>query len=164
MKQEIVASLAWSSKGRTTRRERFLAETNAVVPWERLWVLIARFARAKDPRSGKRRGRCGRHRPGSIDGAETPSSRFSTPVRLRRPSYGIGQVRALRDHSEAIVLVLSIMRNLSVSRRDDFIGTVQNDRSRLDNWTTPHRSSRRSRASRRLVRSSSRLLCSQPRR
>ena len=41
MKQTTFASLAWSSKGRTTRRERFLAEMNAVVPWERLLALIA---------------------------------------------------------------------------------------------------------------------------
>src|SRR5579862_3655448 len=41
MKQETFASLAWSSKGRTTRRERFLAEMNAVVPWARLLTLIA---------------------------------------------------------------------------------------------------------------------------
>ena len=41
MKQETFASLAWSSKGRTTRRERFLAEMNAVMPWERLLALIA---------------------------------------------------------------------------------------------------------------------------
>ena len=40
MKQETFASLAWKSKGRTTRRERFLAEMNAVVPWERLLALI----------------------------------------------------------------------------------------------------------------------------
>jgi len=43
MKQETFASLAWSSKGRTTRRERFLAEMNAVVPWERLLALIAPY-------------------------------------------------------------------------------------------------------------------------
>lgn len=41
MKQTTFASLAWSSKGRTTRRERFLAEMNAVVPWQRLLALIA---------------------------------------------------------------------------------------------------------------------------
>lgn len=41
MKQETFASLAWSNKGRTTRRERFLAEMNAVVPWQRLLALIA---------------------------------------------------------------------------------------------------------------------------
>jgi IS5 family transposase len=41
MKQTTFASLAWNGKGRTTRRERFLAEMNAVVPWERLLTLIA---------------------------------------------------------------------------------------------------------------------------
>jgi transposase, IS5 family len=41
MKQETFASLAWSGKGRTTRRERFLAEMNTVMPWERLLALIA---------------------------------------------------------------------------------------------------------------------------
>jgi len=41
MKQTTFASLAWSGKGRTTRRERFLAEMDAVVPWARLTALIA---------------------------------------------------------------------------------------------------------------------------
>jgi len=40
MKQTTFASLAWQAKGRTTRRERFLAEMNAVVPWARLTALI----------------------------------------------------------------------------------------------------------------------------
>src|SRR6195256_552486 len=40
MKQTTFASLAWNGKGRTTRRERFLAEMNAVIPWSRLMVLI----------------------------------------------------------------------------------------------------------------------------
>jgi hypothetical protein len=40
MKQTTFASLAWNAKGRTTRRERFLAEMNAVVPWARLLALI----------------------------------------------------------------------------------------------------------------------------
>ena len=40
MKQTTFASLAWNAKGRTTRRERFLAEMNAVVPWARLTTLI----------------------------------------------------------------------------------------------------------------------------
>lgn len=40
MKQTTFASLAWNAKGRTTRRERFLAEMNAVVPWARLMALI----------------------------------------------------------------------------------------------------------------------------
>ena len=40
MKQTTFASLAWQAKGRTTRRERFLAEMSAVVPWARLTTLI----------------------------------------------------------------------------------------------------------------------------
>ncbi len=40
MKQTTFASMAWAAKGRTTRRERFLAEMNAVMPWARLRVLI----------------------------------------------------------------------------------------------------------------------------
>ena len=40
MKQTTFASLAWNGKGRTTRRERFLAEMNAVMPWARVTALI----------------------------------------------------------------------------------------------------------------------------
>lgn len=40
MKQATFASMAWAAKGRTTRRERFLAEMNAVIPWSRLIALI----------------------------------------------------------------------------------------------------------------------------
>lgn len=40
MKQTTFASLAWSSKGKVTKRERFLAEMDAVVPWARLLALI----------------------------------------------------------------------------------------------------------------------------
>ena len=40
MKQTTFASLSWSAKGRTTRRERFLAEMNTVMPWARLTALI----------------------------------------------------------------------------------------------------------------------------
>ena len=40
MKQTTFASLSWDSKGRTTRRERFLAEMDAVMPWARLAGLI----------------------------------------------------------------------------------------------------------------------------
>jgi IS5 family transposase len=38
--QRTFASLAWSSKGKVTRRERFLAEMDAVIPWSRLIALI----------------------------------------------------------------------------------------------------------------------------
>jgi len=40
MKQTTFASLAWSGKGKITRRERFLAEMDAVIPWARLAALI----------------------------------------------------------------------------------------------------------------------------
>jgi len=39
--QPTFASMAWQLKGKTTRRERFLAEMNAVIPWARLVALIA---------------------------------------------------------------------------------------------------------------------------
>jgi IS5 family transposase len=40
MKQTTFASLAWNAKGRITRRERFLGEMNAVMPWTRLTALV----------------------------------------------------------------------------------------------------------------------------
>jgi IS5 family transposase len=40
MKQMTFASAAWSAKGKTTRRERFLAEMDAVIPWTRLVALV----------------------------------------------------------------------------------------------------------------------------
>ncbi len=40
MRQMSFASLAWNAKGKMTRRERFLAEMNAVIPWARLTALI----------------------------------------------------------------------------------------------------------------------------
>lgn len=39
-KQRTFASLAWSSKGKVTRRERFLAEMDQVIPWAALLALI----------------------------------------------------------------------------------------------------------------------------
>lgn len=38
--QQTFAGLAWSKKGKVTRRERFLGEMNAVIPWKRLLKLI----------------------------------------------------------------------------------------------------------------------------
>lgn len=38
--QRTLASLAWQTKGKVTRRERFLAEMEAVIPWARLVALI----------------------------------------------------------------------------------------------------------------------------
>lgn len=40
MKQKSFASLAWDGKKKVTRRERFLAEMDAVIPWDRLLELI----------------------------------------------------------------------------------------------------------------------------
>jgi IS5 family transposase len=40
MKQTTFESLAWASKKKFTRRERFLAEMDAVIPWTRLVLLI----------------------------------------------------------------------------------------------------------------------------
>jgi len=38
--QRAFADLAWSTKGRLTRREKFLSEMDAVIPWTRLVTLI----------------------------------------------------------------------------------------------------------------------------
>jgi IS5 family transposase len=38
--QRTFASMAWDGKGKVTRRERFLAEMDAVIPWPRLLRLI----------------------------------------------------------------------------------------------------------------------------
>jgi transposase, IS5 family len=40
MQQTTFASMAWQNKGKVTRRERFLAEMDAVIPWDRLLALI----------------------------------------------------------------------------------------------------------------------------
>ena len=40
MKQTTFASAAWDGKGKVTRRERFLREMDAVIPWPRLVSLI----------------------------------------------------------------------------------------------------------------------------
>ena len=42
MQQTTFASVAWEKKGKVTRRERFLAEMDAVIPWARLLALIER--------------------------------------------------------------------------------------------------------------------------
>ena len=39
-KQQTFASVAWSRKGKVTRRERFLAEMDAVIPWRQLLARI----------------------------------------------------------------------------------------------------------------------------
>lgn len=49
--QRTFAGLAWSTKGKVTRRERFLAEMDAVIPWARLLELIEPYY----PNTGKGR-------------------------------------------------------------------------------------------------------------
>lgn len=55
MKKATLASLAWSNHGNVPRRERFLAERDAVMPWARRLALIA----PHDPTNGL--GRPGKH-------------------------------------------------------------------------------------------------------
>ena len=43
MKQTTFESLAWANKGKLTRREQFLAEMDAVIPWGKLLQLIEPF-------------------------------------------------------------------------------------------------------------------------
>ncbi|HET9863678.1 MAG TPA: IS5 family transposase [Steroidobacteraceae bacterium] len=43
MKQTTFESLAWANKGKLTRREQFLAEMDAVIPWAKLLQLIEPF-------------------------------------------------------------------------------------------------------------------------
>jgi len=40
MSQTTFSGLAWATKGKVTRRERFLSEMDAVIPWARLLALI----------------------------------------------------------------------------------------------------------------------------
>ena len=49
--QRTFASLAWQAKGKVTRRERFLAEMDAVIPWARLITLI----KPRYPKAGQGR-------------------------------------------------------------------------------------------------------------
>ena len=51
MKQTTFASAAWANKGKVTRRERFLAEMDAIIPWKKL----ARRIRPHYPKAGQGR-------------------------------------------------------------------------------------------------------------
>lgn len=50
-KQQTFAGLAWKQKGKTTRREQFLAEMNGIIPWRRLLELIEPYY----PKAGRGR-------------------------------------------------------------------------------------------------------------
>ena len=49
--QRTFAGIAWSQKGKVTRREQFLAEMDAVIPWGRLLALIEPYY----PKAGRGR-------------------------------------------------------------------------------------------------------------
>src|SRR5258707_539427 len=49
--QRTFASMAWTQKGKVTRRERFLAEMDAVIPWTALFALIEPYY----PKAGRGR-------------------------------------------------------------------------------------------------------------
>jgi transposase, IS5 family len=49
--QRTFAGIAWSQKGKVTRRERFLAEMDAVIPWTQLLALIEPY----HPKAGRGR-------------------------------------------------------------------------------------------------------------
>ena len=49
--QRTFAGIAWSQKGKVTRREQFLAEMDTVIPWDRLLALIEPYY----PKAGRGR-------------------------------------------------------------------------------------------------------------
>lgn len=53
MKQQTFASAAWQRKGKVTRRERFLAEMDTVIPWRRLIELIEPYYHDPEGRGRK---------------------------------------------------------------------------------------------------------------
>lgn len=55
--QRSFASLAWTQRGKVTRRERFLAEIDGVIPWARLQALVEPHY----PKAGNRRQPLGLH-------------------------------------------------------------------------------------------------------
>ena len=46
--QRTFTSEAWKQKGKVTRRERFLAEMDAVIPWKRLMAKIEPHTRRRE--------------------------------------------------------------------------------------------------------------------
>ena len=68
--QRTFASEAWSRKGKVTRRERFLAEMDQVIPWGRLRSLIEPHIALGNPcldRLGRRQCRGSLGRVGRIN-------------------------------------------------------------------------------------------------
>ena len=72
MKQTTFASLADAGMKKRTRRERFLGEMEAVVPWARLVALIEPHCPNAGPKAGPKAGRApaaGGHAPGLLPAA-----------------------------------------------------------------------------------------------
>ena len=123
MKQTTFASLAWQAKGRTTRRERFLAEMNAVVPWARLTALITphyptgkggrppmpleRMLRVYAAQVGDHRGRDHHQRPQLADDAvpdETTILNFRHLLERHQLTEQIfAEVRALLEEKKLLL-------------------------------------------------------------
>ena len=74
--QRTFASMAWNGKGKVTRRERFLAEMDAVIPWPRLLKLIEPHY----PKAGNGRQPLGLEKMLRIDSCSSGST-----CRTRRP-------------------------------------------------------------------------------
>src|SRR5712691_278100 len=85
--QQTFASMAWNEKGKVTRRERFLAEMDAVIPWPRLVRLIEPHY----PKAGHGR------QPGSVAWAGAGVVRRSSLLEGRRSQVLPDLGRALPD-------------------------------------------------------------------
>ena len=91
MKQTTFASLAYAGKKKRTRREKFLVEMEAVVPWARLTALIEPYY----PKAGRKSGR----------------PPISLEVRLR--VYCLQQWYALSDPAEEALYDSDTMRRFA---------------------------------------------------
>ena len=78
--QRTFASMAWSAKGKVTRRERFLAEMDAVIPWPRLIRCSAIGNQVPNPAAAAPSVLSS---PGVISAA---ASTFASGTKLPRPS------------------------------------------------------------------------------
>ena len=75
--QRTFAGIAWSQKGKVTRRERFLAEMDAVIPWAQLLALIGPYY----PKAGQGRQPLGLEKMLRIYFLQ---QWFNLPIRRRR--------------------------------------------------------------------------------
>ena len=92
--QRTFASMAWSAKGKVTRRERFLAEMDAVIPWRRLLGLIEPHY----PKAGNGRQPLGLEK----------MLRISFPAAVVKPVGPAGGRRDLRQRVDAALRAVEI--------------------------------------------------------